>query len=504
MRENYTKLVDPAKRDLFLKAVKKLKETLIPEVTLNGCTYNNLYDRFVCWHKGCGCAGSTALQHHRPSILPWHRELIWRFENEIRNFGGEFVDFTVPYWVFYEAFPHHLKDADADFKFLDDKTLSHGVTINWANWKRGTIGLTRDRTGEVAAVTQAAVQAALLLGKYDAKGAAGDIKFDRFWIHEDPKHGFRPTVERLHDEVHGFIGGNMGVLPSAGSPPEDPADDPVFWLAHAYVDCLWASWQDMHEAAPGDEYHPDATKGDTDIPPDDEKSAEMPPWNTAGVGRKTRVSDVMNSRNMDQEGTCPCGPSRGYEYDAGVQHPTPVLVSNVLAEALPDRARLAWHLGGDAVSRAALYRRGADTDWRAMATLTPDGTGRVAYEDRDIAPGARYGYRLGIVEGGRDVFRGEVWVEIPVRAAFAIERVWPNPAIASQLRVRFTLDRAERATLELLDLAGRVVARREVGPASEGALEVALQPEHAMPPGLCFVRLAQGSRVLGARVVVLR
>ncbi|ORZ31120.1 hypothetical protein BCR44DRAFT_1516395 [Catenaria anguillulae PL171] len=41
-----------------------------------------------------------------------------------------------------------------------------------------------------------------------------------------------------HNSYHGLIGGHMG------NPSISPAD-PVFWLHHAYIDLLWATWQGL-------------------------------------------------------------------------------------------------------------------------------------------------------------------------------------------------------------------------------------------------------------------
>src|SRR5207247_10493008 len=76
----------------------------------------------------------------------------------------------------------------------------------------------------------------------------------------------------------------------------------------------------------------------------------------------------------------------------------------------------------------------------------------------------------------------------------------PNPA-RGEIRAWFTLPSAEPASLELYDLAGRWVARRDVGALGPGRHMVALAPGRR--PGLYFLRLAQGGRVLSPRVVLI-
>jgi tyrosinase len=47
---------------------------------------------------------------------------------------------------------------------------------------------------------------------------------------------FATQLEGIHDLVHVWVGGTMGSIPTA------PAD-PLFWMNHANVDCLWWQWQ---------------------------------------------------------------------------------------------------------------------------------------------------------------------------------------------------------------------------------------------------------------------
>jgi hypothetical protein len=72
------------------------------------------------------------------------------------------------------------------------------------------------------------------------------------------------------------------------------------------------------------------------------------------------------------------------------------------------------------------------------------------------------------------------------------------------MRVWLTLPSRQAATLELIDVAGRRVARREVGWLGPGTHVVVLDPGPRMRAGLYFLRLTQGGRVLTARVAVVR
>lgn len=78
---------------------------------------------------------------------------------------------------------------------------------------------------------------------------------------------------------------------------------------------------------------------------------------------------------------------------------------------------------------------------------------------------------------------------------------FPNPARGA-LAVRFSLPDARPARLELLDLAGRRLAAREV--AGAGAHQERLGEPGALAPGVYVVRLSHGGAVRTARVAVTR
>ncbi len=183
------------------------------------------------------------------------------------------------------------------------------------------------------------------------------------------------------------------------------------------------------------------------------------------------------------------------------EFPTPVLVSLVSAAALGGRVRLEWSLG-IGVAEAAVYRSAAGGPWMRVATLAPDGRGRVAYEDGAAVPGTRYGYRLGLMEAGVEVFAGEAWVEVP-RALLALEGARPNPSPGRALTAAFTLADGAPARLEALDLAGRRVATSEVGSLGAGQHLVTMARPGALPPGLYWLRLTQAGHELQRHAVVL-
>jgi hypothetical protein len=72
------------------------------------------------------------------------------------------------------------------------------------------------------------------------------------------------------------------------------------------------------------------------------------------------------------------------------------------------------------------------------------------------------------------------------------------------LNVAFTLPRAERATLELLDVAGRQILGEEVGALGAGKHLIRLGECGCTPAGMYWLRLTQAGRSLVQRAVVVR
>ncbi|HEV2106288.1 MAG TPA: T9SS type A sorting domain-containing protein, partial [Candidatus Eisenbacteria bacterium] len=79
----------------------------------------------------------------------------------------------------------------------------------------------------------------------------------------------------------------------------------------------------------------------------------------------------------------------------------------------------------------------------------------------------------------------------------------PNPATSRRLSVAFVLPAAGPAELELLDVGGRCVARRDVSALGAGRHAVDLAAGRAVAPGLYLVRLRFGGEVRSVRVAVL-
>jgi len=79
-----------------------------------------------------------------------------------------------------------------------------------------------------------------------------------------------------------------------------------------------------------------------------------------------------------------------------------------------------------------------------------------------------------------------------------------NPARGGRMAVAFTLPSDARATLELVDIGGRVVERRDVGALGAGRHTVDLSAGRSIAPGVYLVRVTQGEQSVTNRVSVVR
>lgn len=128
------------------------------------------------------------------NFFAWHRQLILRFEKRLQKVHATI---TLPYWdaVNDRELPQALNDPE----LLKSWSVSR-------DWNSTELPSANDQKAVLTIPTFSAFQSAL--------------------------------EASVHNAVHRAVGGDMV---SAGSPT-----DPLFFLHHANIDRLWASWQAKH------------------------------------------------------------------------------------------------------------------------------------------------------------------------------------------------------------------------------------------------------------------
>jgi len=169
----------------------------------------------------------------------------------------------------------------------------------------------------------------------------------------------------------------------------------------------------------------------------------------------------------------------------------------------PDVVHLAWTEAAFAGLRVTVYRRTPDRDWSPLGVVVAGSDGRLAYDDRQVALGTTYGYRLGVSALGCEDFSDATWVGVPGELRLELVGVRPNPSRAG-MTAEFTLPGAGPAHLELIDLLGRRVVTRELNTLGRGTHLVDLAEAGHLAPGVYLLRLTRGKESVTTRAVIVR
>lgn len=178
--------------------------------------------------------------HRGPAFFPWHRGMLWEFEQELRKIDPSV---SLPYWPFEQdasrasagQIPQILTAAyfGSDGNRSQNNRVTDGPFASW-NITR-MVG--RDPQGLPTLPSQADVNSVLQYTNYDSPP------------YNETSSGFRNAVEgwigsngqvSMHNRVHLYVGGSLG-----GNTNDNVALDPIFFLLHANVDRLWWQWQQM-------------------------------------------------------------------------------------------------------------------------------------------------------------------------------------------------------------------------------------------------------------------
>jgi len=109
-------------------------------------------------------------------------------------------------------------------------------------------------------------------------------------------------------------------------------------------------------------------------------------------------------------------------------------------------------------------------------------------------------YRLAFESYEDVVYSAEVWLEVPLPYELAIAAASLK---SGTIAVSFNLPLAGGAKLELVDVAGRRVARHQLGYLEAGPHDVAITANR-MPSGIYLLTLYQGNASVARKVVVAR
>jgi hypothetical protein len=188
LRMNYRYMIDDPKKR-FVNALKTLKQ-------------KGVVDNFAKIHGNYFDSGIHRTSH----FLPWHREMLYRFEQELQKVDPSV---TIPYWE------SPLDNNTSDTSFWTRADFLGPFNTAW--------NLGRAFAGSVQLPTWA-----------DVEDVRQRTTYDTFWWGTD-QQGLDGLEVRIHNPPHAWVEGVMGTHLSPG--------DPVFYLHHCWIDMLWALWQ---------------------------------------------------------------------------------------------------------------------------------------------------------------------------------------------------------------------------------------------------------------------
>jgi tyrosinase len=247
-------LADGASARKYIDGIKKLKD---PEsFPWPGQAGLSIYDVFVFWHHQSMMLMTPPSQsdrnaaHSGPSFLTWHRYFLLRLEGFLQQAVND-TDFRLPYWDW---------SADADLPNPGTSPLWDMTRLGQFIGTAWEVRLAMDpRTGNLQRVSRQLVRNQGGGGALPTRDQVRDVlrqeaAYDMAPFNSSSPSGLRNRLEgwvgtaAIHNNVHVWVGGDMGL---SSSP-----NDPVFFLHHANLDRLWASWQEQHDAG---SYAPDQT-----------------------------------------------------------------------------------------------------------------------------------------------------------------------------------------------------------------------------------------------------
>jgi tyrosinase len=169
---------------------------------------------WYCWHHQQNARSAQQLQ----LFLPWHRAYLYSFEMAMRD---RVADVTLPWWDWTLRPPRQ----NGIPKVFSDRRVNgrpNPLLRSHVDLPNANPPIVRDTSRDPHAPSELPTQADVdnCLKRTD-------------W------NDFTDALEDLHDQVHGWVSGDMGVIGTAGF-------DPIFWSHHAMIDRIWWLWQVRH------------------------------------------------------------------------------------------------------------------------------------------------------------------------------------------------------------------------------------------------------------------
>jgi tyrosinase len=174
------------------------------------------FNRFDCWHHSR--LHGTLFPYDL--FLPWHRAYLLNFQQVMLDLNSEAIQ---PWWDWTSDTSHefglpqsYTEDADSNPLATGPMPSIQGQPQRRTNRDPSPPDGLPSYTEEVP--PNPAIDSILALTQYE---------------------DFSLQLQDVHDFMHGWVGGDMGVVATS-------AFDPIFFAHHTMIDRIWYQWQLQH------------------------------------------------------------------------------------------------------------------------------------------------------------------------------------------------------------------------------------------------------------------
>ena len=263
--------------------------------------------------------------HGVPAFVPWHRELLNRFEQLIREVDPEL---SLHYWDWTQD-PQHIPDGEGGFVNLFTSgflgSASGEAGDPWLLAGFYVPGVTPFRSTNEFDPNNNPFDPPRDLTRAVSSGAP--VADDTAALNATTYKDFHDQIRISHDNSHGHIGGTLGDAHTSFR-------DVVVFLLHSNLDRIWAMWQrdplnptrldpaHVYDYGPGDWAPGDAEKGSGDVQSGNPWwgfSSPLQPW--AGPGAQTPATGII----ANLQATRPWAPPENQQVVKDCRHPSVVM-----------------------------------------------------------------------------------------------------------------------------------------------------------------------------------
>lgn len=233
--------VEPSERALLRDAIAALNSRFY-----GGSREDEVPGGVSHWFKQDEIHRATHI-HNGPAFLPWHREMVNRFENMLRDVDPRI---SLHYWDWTQH-PRHIPEANLGNGTTGDLDLFTSNFMGWGGPDRRPIGEPWESAGFYVpgaelhrdATNNPADPPAVVLRNIDDSFGPASVAEDQTILTTTDFPMMRFRMEQLHNRMHRFV--SMGG-------EHISFRDPFVFLLHSNVDRLFARWQTVYNKLDAD------------------------------------------------------------------------------------------------------------------------------------------------------------------------------------------------------------------------------------------------------------